>query len=111
MTTQGCAPGKFFRCVPIGTRRIPCTVTGRRALCLSPSADSAAAPPLAWTPSRLARVSRAPRPGPDALSLTELLAAMRQGESVWVRDVRRVYDDAANYNLLLCSSFLLVCGD
>jgi hypothetical protein len=87
------------------------TVAGRRPLCLSPSADSAAAPPVSWTPSRLARVSRAPRPGPEALSVTELLAAMRQGESVWVRDVRRVYDDAAHYNLLLCSSFLLVFGD
>jgi hypothetical protein len=87
------------------------TVAGRRPLCLSPSADSAAAPSVSWTPSRLARVSRAPRPGSEALSLTELLAAMRQGESVWVRDVRRVYDDAANYNLLLCSSFLLVFGD
>lgn len=87
------------------------TVAGRRPLCLSPSADSAAAPPVTWTPSRLARVSRPPQPGPEALSLTELLAAMRQGESVWVRDVRRVYDDAAHYNLLLCSSFLLVFGD
>lgn len=87
------------------------SVAGRRPLCLSPSADSAAAPPVAWTASRLARVSRAPRPGPDALSLTELLAAMRQGESVWVRDVRRVYDAAAHYNVLLCSSFLLVFGD
>ena len=87
------------------------TVAVRRPLCLSPSADSAAAPPVAWTPSRLARVSRAPKPGPEALSLTELLAAMRQGESVWVRDVRRVYDDAAHYNLLLCSSFHLVFGD
>jgi hypothetical protein len=87
------------------------TVAGRRPLCLSPSADSAAAPPVTWTPSRLARVSRAPKPGHEALSLTELLAAMRQRESVWVRDVRRVYDDAARYNVLLCSSFLLVFGD
>ena len=87
------------------------TVAGRRPLCLSPTADSAAAPPVAWTPSRLARVSRAHKPGSEALSLTELLAAMRQGESVWVRDVRRVYDDAAHYNVLLCSSFLLVFGD
>jgi hypothetical protein len=86
-------------------------VAGRRPLCLSPTADSAAAPPVTWTPSRLARVSRPPVPGPEALSLTELLAAMRQGESVWVRDVRRVYDHAAQYNTLLCSSFLLVFGD
>ncbi len=86
-------------------------VAGRRPLCLSPTADSAAAPPANWTTSRLARVSRPSSPGPEALSVTELLAAMRQGESVWVRDVRRVYDDAARYNVLLCSSFLLVFGD
>ena len=49
--------------------------------------------------------------GSEALSVTELLGAMRQGESVWVSDVRRVYDDAARYNVLLCSSFLLVFGD
>jgi len=86
-------------------------VARRRPLCLSPTADSAAAPPATWTPSRLARVSRTPEPGPEALSITELLGAMRQGESVWVGDVRRVYDDAARYNVLLCSSFLLVFGD
>jgi hypothetical protein len=86
-------------------------VASRRPLCLSPTADSAAAPQVSWTPSRLARVSRRVEPGPEALSITELLAAMRQGESVWVSDVRQVYDDAAQYNVLLCSSFLLVFGD
>jgi hypothetical protein len=86
-------------------------VADRRPLCLSPTADSAAAPALTWTSSRLARVSRPVQPGPESLSLTELLGAMRQGGSVWVGEVRGVYDNAARYNGLLCSSFLPVFGD
>jgi hypothetical protein len=86
-------------------------VASRRPLCLTPTADSAAAPALRWAPFRLSRVSRAVEPGPDALSLTELLEATRQGGSVWIRDVRGVYDSAARFNTLLCSSFLPVFGD
>jgi hypothetical protein len=86
-------------------------VASRRPLCLTPSADSAAAPPLSWTPFRLTRVSRPVEPSPDALSVTELLEATRQGGSVWVRDVRGVYDSAARFNTLLCSSFLPAFGD
>lgn len=86
-------------------------VAGRRVLCLSPTADSAAAPALTWTPFRLTRVSREVAPGPEALSLTELLAATRQGGSAWLRDVRGVYDSAARFNTILCSSFVLVFGD
>jgi hypothetical protein len=86
-------------------------VAARRPLCLTPSADSAAAPPLAWTPFRLTRVSRTVDAGPDALSLTELLEATRQGGSVWLQDVRGVYDSAARFNALLCSSLVLVFGD
>jgi hypothetical protein len=86
-------------------------VASRRTLCLTPSADSAAAPPLAWAPFRLTRVSRSVQPGPEALSVSELLEATRQGSSVWVRDVREVYDRAARFNALLCSSFLPVFGD
>jgi hypothetical protein len=86
-------------------------VSSRRTLCLTPTADNAAAPTLKWTPFRLTRVSQSVKPGADALSLTELLQATRQGESVWVRDVREVYDSAARFNALLCSSFLLVFGD
>ena len=86
-------------------------LAGRRPLCLSPSADVAAAPPITWTPFRLARVSQSVPPGPEALSMTELLQAMRQEGSVWVRDVRAVYDSAARYNAMLCTSFLLVFGD
>jgi hypothetical protein len=86
-------------------------VASHRPLCLTPSADSAAAPALPWVPFRLTRVSRAVEPGPEALSLTELLEATREGSSVWVRDVRNVYDSAARFNTLLCSSFLPVFGD
>jgi Tetratricopeptide repeat len=86
-------------------------VAPRRALCLSPTTDSAAVPALRWTPHRLARISRAPTPGPEALSVTELLKAARQSSSPWVVDVRGVYDRAAAHNLLLCSSLLLLFGD
>lgn len=86
-------------------------VASRKPLCLTPTADSAAAPELTWTPFRLTRVSQTVMPGPEALSLTELLQAARQGGSVWVRDVRGIYDNAARFNSLLCSSFLLVFGD
>jgi hypothetical protein len=86
-------------------------VAARRTLCLTPSADSAAAPPLAWTPFRLTRVSQAVPPSPDAISLTQLLEATRQGGSDWVQDVRGIYASAAQYNSLLCSSLLVVFGD
>jgi hypothetical protein len=86
-------------------------VAARRTLCLTPTADSAAAPQLRWIPFRLARVSRTPMPGPDALSVTELLQAARLGQSDWVQDVRAVYARAARYNILLCSSLMRVFGD
>ncbi len=83
----------------------------RRPLCLSPGTDSAAVPALAWLPYRLVRVSRPPIPGPEAMSVHELLKAVRQNPSPWVVDVRGVYDRAATHNLLLCSSLLLLYGD
>jgi hypothetical protein len=86
-------------------------VASRRPLCLTPTADSAAAPALTWNPFRLTRVSRSVEPGPEALSVTELLQASRQGGSVWIRDVRGIYDSAARINSLLCSSFLPAFGD
>jgi hypothetical protein len=86
-------------------------VAARRTLCLTPTADSAAAPPVTWTPFRLTRVSREVDAGPEALSLTELLQATRQGGSEWLQDVRGIYDSAARYNALLCSSLVLVFGD
>jgi len=95
----------------LSVRRALEDVASRRTLCLTPTADSAAAPPLDWTPFRLSRVSRPVEPGPEALSLTELLEATRQSSSVWVRDVQLVYDRAARFNTLLCSSFLPLFGD
>jgi hypothetical protein len=86
-------------------------VAARRPLCLSPTADSAAAPVLSWTSFRLARVSRPVQPDPEALSVIELLGATREGGSVWVSEVRGVYDSAARHNALLCSSFSPVFGD
>jgi hypothetical protein len=92
-------------------RRALGDVAAHRPLCLTPTADSAAAPAVTWASFRLARVSRPVDPDSDALSLTELIEASRAGESVWLRDVRGIYDRAARYNALLCSSLLLVFGD
>jgi len=86
-------------------------VAPRRPLCLSPGTDSAAVPALVWLPYRLVRVSRPPVPGPEAMSVQELLKAVRQNPSPWAVDVRGVYDRAATHNLLLCSSLLLLFGD
>jgi hypothetical protein len=86
-------------------------VAARRPLCLTPTADSAAAPSLAWKPYRLTRVSGTVEPDADALSITELLQATREGGSDWLQDVRGIYALAARYNALLCSSLLLAFGD
>jgi hypothetical protein len=86
-------------------------VAPRRTLCVSPTTDSAAVPALSWKPFRLVRVSRPSNAGPEAMSITELLKAARQSSSPWVMDVRGVYDRAADHNLLLCSSLLLLYGD
>jgi hypothetical protein len=86
-------------------------VAPRRPICLSPGTDSAAVPALVWLPYRRVRVSRQPAPGPEAMSVNEMLKADRQHPSPWVGHVRDVYDRAATHNLLLCSSLLLLFGD
>jgi tetratricopeptide repeat protein len=101
---MGISPG-----LPV--RQALAEVATRRPLCLTPTADSAAAPVTSWVPFRLTRVSRAVDSSSANLSLVELLEATRQGESVWIRDVRGIYDSAARYNTLLCSSLLFVFGD
>ncbi len=83
----------------------------QRTLCLSPGTDSAAAPAIAWAPSRLVRVSRPAGAGSEALSVTELLKASRQDASPWVVEVRGVYDHAARHNVVLCSSLFPLFGD
>jgi hypothetical protein len=92
-------------------QRALAAVAANRAICLSPSTELAAAPALAWMPFRMVRVSRPAPPPSNALSVAELLKASRQGRSPWVEDVRGVYDSAARYNALLCSSLLLFLGD
>ena len=95
----------------LSVQRALAAVAANRTVCLSPTTDLAAAPALAWQPFRMVRVSRPAPPGADALSVAELLKAARQGGSPWVQDVRGVYDSAARYNALLCSSLLLFFGD
>jgi hypothetical protein len=92
-------------------QRALAAVAANRTVCLSPTTDLAAAPALAWMPFRMVRVNRPAPPGPEALGITELLRATRQGRSPWVDDVRDVYDRAARYNALLCSSLLTFFGD
>jgi hypothetical protein len=86
-------------------------VASNRTICLSPTTDLAAAPALSWMPFRLVRVSRTAPPGPDALTIGELIKASRQIRSPWVQDVQGVYAAAARYNALLCTSLLLYFGD
>ncbi len=86
-------------------------VAPQRPVCLSPGTDNAAAPAIAWAPSRLVRVNQPPGQGAEALTFTELLKATRQNGSPWVLEVRGVYDRAAGHNALLCSSLLLLYGD
>ena len=58
----------------LSSRRALAAVAPRRRLCLSPGADSAAAPALAWMPYRLVRVSGPPGPVASATSsLIELV--------------------------------------
>jgi hypothetical protein len=95
----------------LSVRNALADVAARRPLCLTPTADSAAAPPIAWTPFRLTRVSQSVDAGAGALSFTDLLEATRQGGSAWLQDVRGIYDSAARFNTLLCSSLHLVYGD
>ena len=92
-------------------QRALAAVAANRAVCLSPTTDAAAAPALAWVPFRMVRISRAAPVSSEALSVAELLKASRQDDSPWVRDVRGVYDSAARYNALLCSSLLPFFGD
>ena len=92
-------------------QRALATVATSRPLCLSPGTDTAAAPPLAWVPFRLVRVSASTTTGSGVFSITELLKAARSSDSPWVQDVRGVYDAAARQNALLCSSLFLLFGD
>ena len=56
-------------------------------------------------------MSRPAPPTGDALQITELLKAASTDGSPWVEEVRGVYDAAARYNVLLCSSLLMLYGD
>ena len=89
-------------------------VSARRAVCLSPGADTAAVQVERAAPVRLVRVIGAgPATGQteDNLSLTELLLDTRQGGSIWTRDVLGVYAGAAAHNNVLCSSLVVLAGD
>jgi hypothetical protein len=86
-------------------------VAGRRAVCLSPGADTAAVQVDRTAPVRLVRVLGAdPVETGDNLSLTELLLDTRQGGSIWTRDVLGVYAGAAAHNSVLCNSFVVLAG-
>lgn len=87
-------------------------IAAKRALCLSPGADTAAVELDGAAPVRLVRVLGANREmTQDNLSLTELLLDTRQGGSVWTRDVLGVYAGAAAHNTILCTSLVVLAGD
>lgn len=103
----------------LSVQRALIAAAARRPLCLSPTADSAAAPTASWVPLRLVRVSHpdAP-PTSDVLSVTELLKVEREGGAPFARDVREIYSAAARHNARLCGGLLgplggtapLACG-
>jgi hypothetical protein len=87
-------------------------VATRRPVCLSPLADSGAAPASAWRAVRLVRVS-----GPvggesaDPLTVTDLVRSERRGNATWLREVEAIYHAAARHNSLLCAGILTSLGD
>ena len=63
------------------------------------------------TQARLVRVNRGEAPADDLLAFTALLEASKGEASVWVQDVREVYDGASRHNVLLCPVLQPVFGD
>lgn len=87
-------------------------VSGRRTICLTPMADTAAVPFTQFTPVRLVRVN-APSAAPtrDIVTVTNLIEMERQGGTAWTIELRRIYAAAAGHNVLLCSGVLQRLGD
>ncbi len=83
----------------------------RRPICIAPAADAAAIPDMTWHPSRLVRVNRGDAPADDLLAFTALVEASKGEASVWVGEVRAVYDGASQYNVLLCPVLQPVFGN
>jgi hypothetical protein len=87
-------------------------VSSKRPVCLSPGADSAALPGIAWTPVRLVRVSRADaRATSDVISVTEFVKVASGDGSVWAGDVRALYLSAARRNPALCRGLVRLLGE
>jgi hypothetical protein len=87
-------------------------VTGRRPVCLTPMADTAAVPFNQFKAVRLVRVNTvAADPTADILSVTSLLEMERLGGTAWTVELRRIYAAAASHNSLLCSGVLQRLGD
>ncbi|MGB7211522.1 MAG: hypothetical protein WBC97_02745 [Gemmatimonadales bacterium] len=89
----------------LGIRAAMTQVAGRRAVCATPLADSAAVPGGTVTVVRLVRVTGPDTvTAPDYLTFTSFLATARAGRSVWLADVMRSYAAAAGHNPALCRS-------
>jgi len=93
-------------------RQALAAVSGRRTICLTPMADTAAVPFTQFTPVRFVRVN-SPNAAPtaDVLSVTSLLEMERLGGTAWTVELRRIYAAAASHNSLLCSGVLQRLGD
>lgn len=83
-------------------------VSDDRTICLTPMADTAAAPFNTFAPMRLVRVNADAdaQPSDASLSITTLLAFEREGGSAWSSHVLEIYAAAARNNSLLCSGLL-----
>jgi hypothetical protein len=88
------------------------SVSGRRVVCLTPMADTAAVPFTEFAPIRLVRVkANGAEPTADVLTVSELIEMERLGGTAWTVELRRIYAAAASYNALLCSGLLQRLGD
>ena len=87
-------------------------VAARRPICLAPLADAAAMPEGVRTPVRLVLVTGRATPSSDEhLTFGAFLAGDRSGRSVWIHEVLRIYQVAAQSNPLLCQSLFAQMGD
>jgi hypothetical protein len=75
-------------------------------------ADTAAVPFTRFASVRLVRVNYGEaKVTDDVLTVTDLIATERQGETAWTTDIRRIYAAAAAHNALLCGGLLQRLGD
>lgn len=82
----------------------------KRSVCFTPGVTAPASLASTLQPYLLVRVTRSVREADGGISITELLNASRNGETVWTLKVRSVYSAAARYDSGLCRKLLVSAG-